>query len=526
MMFHQSKRSSLASVSVIDRFEFGNTREDAVRALLENSFPYSKKLSGHSSCVNALAFSTGDGRFLASGGDDMQIQIWDFHQDNVNVPSCSFRGPRGNIFSLEFSATNRYLYSGGTDETVLKYDISHFGSYLDATSVRSPLQTFREHEDTIRGISCHPYQDEIFLSVSQDGRILRHDGRTSLRRLRSQDSIQVAAEVTGIQFHPIMDNIFVTSDGRGVVCLRDVRMAFGPLRTRTREGIVQVYNTKLAKRGSDILSNPEASSVTFDRDGTKLAVTMLHHLPTIYALSDPIPIAVCSGKNRPGGTPVPPSERTYSNGCTIKHGSFGGPGLDCDGFYSAGSEDFCAYVWKIPRLSELIGRRLEVSPSSWVTDESPSSVGFTNGFRNPRYVPVELDTPTFRLTGHKSIVNSTLIHPHFLHILTSGIEKDILLHSPTAISPCSNDMQLTSTDVRALSGDDDEDRTIYFRALTGHHEPDSMDNDEDSETVTVRMFDHILREEGQVDLFETRRWSDDSSDDEEGDSLDDITFET
>lgn len=50
-------------------------------------------------------------------------------------------------------------------------------------------------------------------------------------------------------------------------------------------------------------------------------------------------------------------------------------------------------------------------------------------------------------------------------------------------------MQRTSTDVRILNDDDEQDRTIYYQALAGFHEPDSMDDEDDSETVTLRMFD-------------------------------------
>ena len=70
-----------------------------------------RKLTQHTSCVNALAFSPDDGRWLASGGDgefptevlvkgvpyfsaDRQILLWDFHQDNLRYPSASFSGPR------------------------------------------------------------------------------------------------------------------------------------------------------------------------------------------------------------------------------------------------------------------------------------------------------------------------------------------------------------------------------------------------------------------------------------------------
>jgi WD repeat-containing protein 22 len=71
-----------------------------------------RKLIGHSSCVNALAFSSGEGRWLASAGDgksllpywhrykwspsshiDRVVKLWDLHQEDVSVPSCSFTGP-------------------------------------------------------------------------------------------------------------------------------------------------------------------------------------------------------------------------------------------------------------------------------------------------------------------------------------------------------------------------------------------------------------------------------------------------
>lgn len=52
--------------------------------------------------------------------------------------------------------------------------------------------------------------------------------------------------------------------------------------------------------------------------GSKLAITFLGYGPTIYSLADPYPVAVCSGRLRPDGSPVAPNERSYSNCCTIK----------------------------------------------------------------------------------------------------------------------------------------------------------------------------------------------------------------
>src|SRR6266404_7121678 len=52
--------------------------------------------------------------------------------------------------------------------------------------------------------------------------------------------------------------------------------------------------------------------------------------------------------------------------------------------------------------------------------------------------------------GHLSIVNTTLIHPVLPVIATSGIERHIILHSPTSSAPWATDLQLTPTTIRPL----------------------------------------------------------------------------
>ncbi|KAI3616174.1 wd repeat domain 22 [Moniliophthora roreri] len=80
-------------------------------SMFDRGFPYSCKLSAHGSCVNALAFSRLDARYMASGGDDLQIHLWDFHQENLEEPCHTFIGPRSNIFCFDFSCKNRSLFA-------------------------------------------------------------------------------------------------------------------------------------------------------------------------------------------------------------------------------------------------------------------------------------------------------------------------------------------------------------------------------------------------------------------------------
>ncbi|KAG7088144.1 hypothetical protein E1B28_012166 [Marasmius oreades] len=497
------------------------TQPTAAQSIFDHGFPYSHKLSAHVSCVNALTFSRKDGRFLASGGDDLNIHLWDFHQENVTAPCHSFVGPLRNIFCLKFSCSNRFLFAGGVDFQVYQYDISRLGSTLTKEENRA-VGFFREH-DSIREIACHPYQDELFLVASDSGRIALHDLRVQPRSLigRAQDAIQLETEVTGVQYHPQTEHLFVTSDGQGNVCLRDTRMAFGARTERSGNGVVLHYNTKLSKRRLKHLSNPESSSVTFGADGNQIAVTMLHYFPTIYGTSDPNPIAICTGRNYPDGTPVPEGERTYSNSCTMKHGCFGrppdNPGIS---YYCAGSDDFCGYLWQIPPVEELTVRREEIASRDWYREDS-QVVGFTKDLGSARYLPVELSTPTTVLKGHNSIVNTTVIHPYLPLIVTAGIERDVRLHSPTKSTPFLHEMEASPTEARKLLKETDREQTR--RVVMEHlfRDAEGYDFERDREEVeTIALFDGILRIEGQGDPF-GRRWVADTDEDEdEGDGED------
>ena len=145
-------------------------------------------------------------------------------------------------------------------------------------------------------------------------------------------------------------------------------------------------------------------------------------------------------------------------------------------------------------------------------------------------------------SGHKSIVNSVLFHPSLLHIVTAGIERHVILHSPTKSSPCTRNLELTPASVRALPEGTREDRTRFFRAISLGLGTNEMDEDED----TVALFDEyvfqscertdsvagelmmvcrrIIRTEGEGrDIFLSRRC--DESDDEEEDEDEDDSDE-
>ena len=128
-------------------------------------------------------------------------------------------------------------------------------------------------------------------------------------------------------------------------------------------------------------------------------------------------------------------------------------------------------------------------------------------------------------------MNSILFHPSLLHIATAGIERHVILHSPTKSSPCAQDLTLTPTTVRELPADSPEDHSRFIRAMASDLGTD--DSGEDAETIAL--FDEyvlcvatscvgdlttacrILRTEGEGrDIFLSRGCDESEDEDEDG----------
>ena len=212
-----------------------------------------------------------------------------------------------------------------------------------------------------------------------------------------------------------------------------------------------------------------------------MCATLSGHLPTLFELSDPVPLASFASPAPPPPTTLtaadaPPSRpaafpRGYRNTTTTKHSSFGGgrgaePGRGL--YYAAGSDDFGVYVWEVPRLEALReGRRDvgvdelvkgQVGASSWlalpplhacsrarqlmltmraafVRTMTPLPTDFDGRAPlPPPPVPDRLTLPALvspahaTLTAHRSIVNTALFHPTLPVLYTSGVEKLVVRH--------------------------------------------------------------------------------------------------
>ena len=85
-----------------------------------------KQLIGHNAAVNTAAFSP-DGRWLATGGDDNQILLWDIstlRDPQVEPVPILLDGHTAKVVDLAFSADGKYLASASWDRRVGIWDIS------------------------------------------------------------------------------------------------------------------------------------------------------------------------------------------------------------------------------------------------------------------------------------------------------------------------------------------------------------------------------------------------------------------
>ena len=89
---------------------------------------------------------------------------------------------KSNVFSLGFSANNTHLYwyvllsplpsyfltnptlsSGTTGRTLYKYDLATLQEI--PLFPASPVGVFDDHSDTIRDLTCHPWQSELAMTA-------------------------------------------------------------------------------------------------------------------------------------------------------------------------------------------------------------------------------------------------------------------------------------------------------------------------------------------------------------------------
>jgi serine/threonine protein kinase len=129
-------------------------------------------LRGHEGAVNALAYSS-DGKWLASAGDDGVVRLWDGYTGGERG---GLRGQGGSQFALVFSPDGKTLVSGGKDQAILVWDVDS----------GKRLRTLEGH----RG-------DVFVLAMSPDGKTIASGGKDKTIRLWDRKSGEELTVLSG-----------------------------------------------------------------------------------------------------------------------------------------------------------------------------------------------------------------------------------------------------------------------------------------------------------------------------------------
>lgn len=77
------------------------------------------KQQGHSNNMSCVAYSA-DGQYLATGGEDGKVKLWNVHSGFCFV---TFNEHTAAITAVTFSGNRKFVVSASLDGTVRAYDI-------------------------------------------------------------------------------------------------------------------------------------------------------------------------------------------------------------------------------------------------------------------------------------------------------------------------------------------------------------------------------------------------------------------
>ncbi|KAI8925529.1 quinon protein alcohol dehydrogenase-like superfamily [Entophlyctis helioformis] len=155
---------------------------------------YVLKQQGHDHDMNCLTYSP-DGQFIATGGDDAKVKLW-----NTQTGFCfvTFTEHSGGISAIEFARRGQVVFSASLDGTVRAFDLVRYRNFRTFTSP-TPAQFSCLAVDPSGEIVCAGSFDtfEIFVWSVQTGRLLDilpgHEGPVSSLAFSPTDGFLTSA---------------------------------------------------------------------------------------------------------------------------------------------------------------------------------------------------------------------------------------------------------------------------------------------------------------------------------------------
>lgn len=189
----QHKINTIAINCTGDWLGFGSASLGQLLVWEWRSETYVLKQQGHFYDMNVMAYSQ-DGQFVATGGDDGKVKLW-----NTISGFCfvTFNEHNGGVTGVEFSQNGQVVVSASMDGTCRAFDLNRYRNFRTFTAPR-PCQFSCLALDASGEIICAGSLDtfEIFMWSMQTGRLLDvlagHEGPVSCLSFNPVQAILVS----------------------------------------------------------------------------------------------------------------------------------------------------------------------------------------------------------------------------------------------------------------------------------------------------------------------------------------------
>jgi histone-binding protein RBBP4 len=203
--------------------------EKLEQKLGDPTWRFSKKIP-HPSDVHRCQYCPAKTNIVATKSESGDVYLWDFdsavspsNQSNPDIPPASvLKGSVGTGFALQWSVqTPYYVASGGDDKVVCLWDCAPL------TKEIQPATVLKGHSDSVQDVSFHCVNQDLIASASTDKTVRLWDIRKPGEAPVNVDSYP--GEVTCVEFHHTDPNKFICGGTGNVIQNYDIRKATAPL---------------------------------------------------------------------------------------------------------------------------------------------------------------------------------------------------------------------------------------------------------------------------------------------------------
>ncbi|XP_058057881.1 DDB1- and CUL4-associated factor 8 [Anopheles bellator] len=217
-------------------------------------------LRGHEGCVNSLNFNA-TGTMLASGSDDLQINLWSWHTNKLLKSITT--GHQLNVFQTKFIEYGGYgseieIISTGRDGHVRH-------TRVDPSGGSNTQLLYRCHQ-AIHKVAIPASNECAFLTAGEDGKVRMYD----LRHGTVDTLLNLRLRLFSIATHPF-DPHFCVSGNDGLVRMYDQRHVRRPIKQftslqlpkncRSKNSFVSITSAVYNHLGTEVLASYSEDAV-------------------------------------------------------------------------------------------------------------------------------------------------------------------------------------------------------------------------------------------------------------------------